>query len=118
MTLITLLPDILSESIQPIPQNDSDASYCKLLSKNDSLINPNDLTAAEAERQIRAFLEFPKSKIEVLGHTVVITKAHQSNEQKSTLDIKCSDGNYLSIDELIAPSGNKITAREFINGYS
>jgi methionyl-tRNA formyltransferase len=118
MTLITLLPNILDGLIQPIPQNDSDAIYCKLLSKNDSLLNPDKVTAIEAERQIRAFLEFPKSKIDVLGHTVVVTKAHISDEQKSSLDIKCSDGNILAIDELIAPSGNKITAREFINGYS
>jgi len=118
MTLVTLLPDILNGSIQPIAQNDSNASYCKMLSKNDSLLNPDILTAIEAERQVRAFLEFPKSKIEVLGHTVVVTKTHISNEQKSSLDIKFSDGNFLSIDELIAPSGNKITAREYINGYS
>jgi methionyl-tRNA formyltransferase len=118
MTLITLLPDILDGSIQPVPQNDSKASYCKLLSKNDSLIGPDKITSVEAERQIRAFLEFPKSKIEVLGRTIVVTKAHTSEEQRSVLDLKCSDGNFLSIDELIAPSGNKITAREFINGYS
>lgn len=118
MTLITLLPNILNGSIQPIPQNNSLASYCRLLSKNDSLLDPEKITATEAERQIRAFLEFPKSKIEVLGRTVVVTKAHVSIEQKSPLDVKFKDGKILSIDELIAPSGNKITAREFINGYS
>lgn len=118
MTLITLLPNILDESIQPIPQNDSEASYCRLLSKNDSLLNPEEITSSEAERQIRAFLEFPKSKIDVLGRTVVVTKAHLSDDQKSPLDVRFKDGKILSIDELIAPSGNKITAREFINGYS
>ncbi|MCX6728828.1 MAG: methionyl-tRNA formyltransferase [Candidatus Saccharibacteria bacterium] len=118
MTLITLLPDIINESIQPVSQNDSEASYCKLLSKKDSLLDPAEVTASEAERQVRAFLEFPKSKIDVLGHTVVVTKAHLSDEQLSPLDVKFKDGKILSIDELIAPSGNKITAREFINGYS
>jgi methionyl-tRNA formyltransferase len=118
MTLITLLPNILDGSIQPVPQNDNNASYCKLLTKNDSLINPDIISAGDAERQIRAFLEFPKSKIEVLGYTVVVTKAHISDEKKSALYLKCADGDFLSIDELIAPSGNKITAREFINGYA
>ena len=118
MTLITLLPNILDGSIQPIPQNNSLASYCRLLSKNDSLLDPEKITATEAERQVRAFLEFPKSKIDVLGRTVVVTKAHLSDDQKSPLDVKFKDGKILSIDELIAPSGNKITAREFINGYS
>ena len=118
MTLITLLPNILDGSIQPIPQNNNLASYCRLLSKNDSLLDPEKITATEAERQVRAFLEFPKSKIDVLGRTVVVTKAHLSDGQKSPLDVKFKDGKILSIDELIAPSGNKITAREFINGYS
>jgi methionyl-tRNA formyltransferase len=118
MTLIALLPDILDGSIQPIPQNDNEASYCKLLSKSNSLLIPDGLTAIQAERQIRAFLEFPKSRIEVLGYNIVVTKAHVSNEKDSPLDIQFADGKFLSIDELIAPSGNKITAREFINGYS
>lgn len=118
MILITLLPNILDESIQPIPQNNSEASYCRLLSKNDSLLDPANITAVDAERQIRAFLGFPKSKIDILGRMIVVTKAHLSDEQKSLLDIKFKDGKILSIDELIAPSGNKITAREFINGYS
>jgi methionyl-tRNA formyltransferase len=116
--LITLLPNILNGTIQPIPQNDKQASYCKLLSKSDSLLLPEQMTADAADRHVRAFLEFPKSKIEVLGHTVVVTKSHVSNDKKSETDVRCADGKYLSIDELIAPSGNKITAREFINGYS
>lgn len=118
MVLITLLPDILSESIQPIPQDDSKASYCVLLTKNDTILNPNEMTATQAERQVRAYLGFPKTKLNVLGYDVVIIKSHVSDEQKTPLDIIFKDGKYLSIDELIAPSGNKITAREFINGYS
>lgn len=117
-TLITLLPNILNGSIQPVPQKNDEASYCRLLNKNDVILVPNEVTAAEAERQVRAYLGFPKTKLDVLGHNVVITKAHVSNEQKSQLDIRFKDGKYLSIDELIAPSGNKVTAREFINGYS
>ncbi len=118
MTLITLLPDILNGSIQPVTQNNNDASYCNLLTKQDSALNINELTAIEAERQIRAYLEFPKSKIDILGRNIIVTKAHISDEQKSPMDVKCKDGAFLSIDELIAPTGNQITAREFLNGYS
>jgi methionyl-tRNA formyltransferase len=117
MTLITLLPDILEGSIQPIPQNDSEASYCGLLIKSDALLKPDEMTAIEAERQVRAYLEFPKTKINIMGYDIVITKAHLSTEQKSHLDVEFRDGKYLSIDNLIAPNGNKMTAREFINGY-
>lgn len=118
MTLVTLLPDIINGSIQPVPQDNNEAVYCKLLSKNDSLLVPSELTAFQAERQVRAFLEFPKSRIEVFGYNIVVIKAHVTSKQKSLTDVQFKDGNFLSIDELIAPSGNKITAREFINGYS
>lgn len=116
--LLSLLPGILDGTIQPAPQNESDATYCRLLSKNDAILNPNKVTAIEAERLVRAHLGFPKTKVDVIGHGIVITKAHVSSENKTHLDIKFKNGNYLSIDELIAPSGRIMTGREFLNGYN
>jgi len=118
VALISLLPGILDGSIQSAPQNESDATYCKLLGKNDSILNSNNVTANEAERLVRARLGFPKTKINVVDHYSVITKAHVSNIYKTPLDIKFKDGNYLSIDELVAPSGRTMTGREFLNGYN
>jgi methionyl-tRNA formyltransferase len=118
MALITLLPNILDGSIQPVTQNDADASYSKLLTKSDAVLIPDGISAIDAERQVRAYLGFPKTKLNLLGHDVVIIKAHVSDSQNTPLDIACKDGRYLSIDELIAPSGNAVTSREFINGYS
>jgi hypothetical protein len=34
------------------------------------------------------------------------------------LDIRFQDNNYLSIDELIAPSGRKMSGKDFLNGYN
>ncbi len=116
--LINLLPGILDGSIQPTPQDDSQAVYCKMLDKNDALLQPNQLSAAAAERLVRGHLDFPKTKIEINGHLVIITKAHVVYEHKTPLDVLCNDNNYLSIDELIAPSGRKMSARDFINGYT
>lgn len=118
MTLISLLPAILDGSLQPTLQDDSKATYCKLLEKDDSWLKADKLTASEAERFVRAHLEYPKTKIEVLGHKIIITKAHILNEHKTALDVLCHDKKYLSIDELIAPSGRLMTATDFLNGYS
>lgn len=117
-TLISLLPTILDESLQPTPQDNSKATYCKLLDKNDSWLKVNELTATKAERLVRAHLNFPKTKINVLNHIIIIIKSHVLNEQKTPLDIRCQDDNYLSIDELIAPSGRIMSAKDFINGYN
>jgi methionyl-tRNA formyltransferase len=118
-TLLQILPSVLSDpSIIPSPQDDSKAVYCSLLSKDDAWLKPESTTAVTAERLVRAYLGFPKTKIDILDRTLIITKAHVSSEQKSPLDIKCVNGDYLSIDELIAPSGRTMSARDFLNGYA
>lgn len=116
--LIDILPSILSGTLQPQPQDDKQATYCRLLQKSDSQLNLQTLTAVDAERVIRAHLGFPKSKLSLLGHSCVITRAHTSKTQKTSLDVQCQDGNYLSIDELIAPSGRRMDAAAFIRGYA
>lgn len=111
------LPMIIDGHSQPIPQNDDLATYCKLLSKDNSTLDTANLTAEQAERQVRAYLAFPKTKTIIDGHQIVITKAHVSSESASVLDLQCSDGRYLTIDQLIGPSGKPMSAHSFTNGY-
>lgn len=115
--LVTILPSIISGSLQPVAQNDSMATYCKLLHKEDGEINPKLLSSTQAERQIRAFLTYPKTKATIAGHSVIITKSHVKNVGETVLDIECNDGRFLSIDELIGPSGKAMNAKAFLNGY-
>ena len=114
--LIESLPNIIDGLQKPIKQDDNNATYCNLLNKNDSWLNPNNFTANEAERKVRAHLSFPKTKINILGKDIIITKSHVSSQQQAPTDILCKDNQYLSIDELIAPSGRKISAKDFLNG--
>ena len=116
--LMNMLPFILDGSLQPVSQDEAAATYCQLLNKFDAWIRFDEIDADVAEAQIRAQLIFPKSKTQILGHDVIITKSHISNDQKSRLDIECRDGRYLSIDELIAPNGRKMSGEAFLNGYS
>lgn len=116
--LVEILPLITSGDIQPVPQNESEATYCKLLQKSDSLLDTNTLTAVQAERIIRAHIGFPKTKISVMGHSVIILEAHVSDIQSSPLDIKFIDGSILKIDTLIAPSGKTMDGDSFVRGYS
>lgn len=117
-TLLELLPSILDNTIQPTPQDEEKASYCKLLSKEDTFLKPEMTTANQAECLVRAYLDFPRTKISIFEKDIIISKAHVADEQKTPLDILCSDNKYLSIDELIAPSGRTMSAKDFLNGYS
>jgi methionyl-tRNA formyltransferase len=114
--LIEHLEAILAGSLKPKPQDETEATFTRLLSKKDGEADfgqPADLI----ERQVRAFLDFPKSRAKVFGREIVITKARvSSGESDGNLVIKCQPG-YLEIVELTAPSGRTMSGAEFIRGY-
>jgi methionyl-tRNA formyltransferase len=116
--LLHILPAIIDGSLLPSPQNDNESTYCQLLDKKDALLQPDKITATEAERLVRAYLDFPRTKIGIGDNMIIITKSHVSSNQRSILDVPCMDGEYLSIDELIAPSGKTMSASAFLNGYA
>ncbi|AGL62412.1 methionyl-tRNA formyltransferase [Candidatus Saccharimonas aalborgensis] len=111
------LPSIVDGSLQPTPQNESEATYCPLLSKKESLLDPKKITPGDAEARIRAHLGFPRTRMTIAGHQIIVTKAHAVMSKRTPLDIQCKNGAYLSIDELIAPTGRTMDAKGFINGY-
>lgn len=117
-TLLQLLPGILDGTITPLSQDDSKATYTKLLSRDDAALRPEQTSAIDAERKVRAHLTFPKTKTNVLGHDIIITKAHVSDIKNTPLDIECQGGAFLSIDELVAPSGKTMSAEAFLRGYA
>lgn len=116
--LLRTLPHILDGFLTPKPQDDTLATYCQLLQKTDGSIGPATSTAQEAERKVRAYAGFPKTRTEINGQSIVITKAHISDIAKTPLDVTFSDGSILSIDELIAPSGKLMNADAFLRGYA
>lgn len=116
--LISTLPAVLDGQLRAVEQDSSQATYSKLFTKDDALLQPKTMTAAQAERKVRAHLSFPKTKYTVIGHDIIITKAHVQSEQKTPLDIVCQDGAFLSVDELIAPSGRLMSGDAFLNGYA
>jgi methionyl-tRNA formyltransferase len=128
--LSVTLPSIMSGALQPTPQHNEVATYCQLLRKEDGLltaekITKDAITAEQAERRVRAYLAYPKTKVTVTGQHIVVTKAHVTSpqalqaaeKQPSVLDLACIDGQFLTIDELIGPSGKIMDAKAFLNGY-
>lgn len=116
--LLSILPSIVEGTLRPAPQDNTQATYCQLLTKEDAWIDTTQVKAVEAERQVRAHLSWPKSKLQFGTHTLIITKAHVSHTAKTPLDVACQDGAFLSIDELIAPSGRRMQADAFLRGYA
>lgn len=114
-----VLPAILDGSLQPIEQNEDDATYTKLLTKADSMIDPSVLTADEIERKVRAHLTYPKTKTTIADQLVILTKTHTENETSTKdLVLACKDGTKLVVDELIGPNGKTMSGQAFKNGYA
>jgi methionyl-tRNA formyltransferase len=115
--LINKLPVILSGELQPMTQKEDDATYCSLLTKADGDLNLTKLTPGEAEARIRAYLVYPRTRVTIGSYSIIVTKAHGVMTQKTPLDLVCANGAFLSIDELIAPSGKTMSGDDFLRGY-
>jgi methionyl-tRNA formyltransferase len=113
--LLDSLPAILSGELKPVPQSDN-ATYCQLITKQDGIMDWNK-SASRLEREVRAYAKWPKSRAILGTKEVIVTKAHVASERKTQLDIMCAD-TFLSIDELIGPSGRTMSAKDFLNGYA
>lgn len=116
--LVQNLPRIIDESLVPTEQLEDEASYCSLLRPQDGEIIPAEATPGAAEAKIRAYIGYPKTRIRLADYHLIVTKAHGVMTKKTPLDLECSNGAFLSIDEVIAPrSGKRMSGADFLRGY-
>jgi len=129
--LIKTIPDYISGKIKPAEQNHNNATFCKIIKKQDGGINWHK-SAQEIYNQYRAFVEWPGIFSElIIYNKKLIVKFIEINltDKKSNnligeffienkkLFINCGDNNLLEIKKL-QPQGKKnMTADAFINGY-
>lgn len=104
-------------------------TYSRKLTKDDGRIDWTK-PAKQIEREINAFIEWPKSYTTLAGKDVIVTKAHaipstvgkkpgdiEVIKEQGMLMVSCGSG-YLCIDTL-KPAGKKeMSAKEFLTGYS
>lgn len=129
-TLVSKLPAILSNTINPLPQDHKAATYCQIIKKSNGQIDW-EKPAEQLEREVRAYLGWPGSSTSLGEINAVITKAHAvpSNTpgaKPGTLDIQQDLGvlmvetskGRLCIDRLIPAGRREMTAAEFLRGYA
>jgi methionyl-tRNA formyltransferase len=116
--LIETLPRILSGELTGTPQQNDGVSYTTLLSKDLGILDPLTDTADVLERKIRAYLNYPKTRLTFKNIEVIITSAKVvTDKYAAPLVIECADDTFLSIEELIAPSGKRMSGEAFLRGY-
>jgi methionyl-tRNA formyltransferase len=123
--LVKYLPDYISGDLKPFPQpDDISPSYSRKLTKQDGIIDWNK-AADQIDREIRAFIEWPKSRAVLNGLEVIITKASVIKEQGEPGSIRVSRDqlvifaktNALQIESLKPAGKNNMDVRSFLAGY-
>jgi methionyl-tRNA formyltransferase len=122
--LLEHLPGILNGSLVPSEQDDSQATYDQLITKDAALIDWRQ-PASLIERQVRAYALWPKSRTQIGGIDAVITAAHVIPGQGTPgviwlqgreLGMYTTEG-ILVIDQLV-PAGKKpMSGGDFLLGY-
>ena len=124
--LITTLPDYLAGKINPQPQKEEGSSYAAMLTKQQGLLEFSK-SAAELERMIRAFDDWPgtfmlvsEQIFKVRGAEIIINLNLLTGE-RSVMDgfpvVGTADG-VLKFGE-VQPAGKKwMSGVDFIRGYS
>lgn len=75
LLLSDCIVDYLKGRLQAIPQNESQATYVKLLTREDGRLDPTQQTAAEMERMMRAYDPWPGTYYEWNGRRIKILQA-------------------------------------------
>lgn len=123
-----MIVQVLNElpNIAHRPQSEAGISIAPKLSKEDAEINWN-LDAFDIDAKIRACITWPGSyflsnlgRIKLIA-TTPIAQSHNDKPgtivDKKNLIIACGK-NYLKLERIIAPSGKKISVKDFLNGIS
>ncbi len=119
--LTTLGADLILQTIadRPVPRpQQGTPTFTKRLDKSLSPLDPEHKTAAQLDREVRAYLGFPKSKFTYHAIDCTILKAHPASSPSSELDLICADGAYLVIDLLQPASRSPMTPADFLRGYA
>lgn len=119
------------QNINPIKQNEEEATYVKTIKKEDGLIDLENETAEYIERKIRAYNPWPSAYISIDNKLFKIYKAKiidnvdvenlkiiQNNIYLSNTDMFFKTKNkYLQILELQPESKKRMSIQDYLNGY-
>lgn len=127
--ILESIPLYLNGDIEPKPQDDSSATYCGLLSKQDGLADWSGSRAAEIYNQFRAYLVWPGLWSKYKGKILKITKCQVSDIEPGPgkapgsvflvgeeVFVACKGGS-LQIEAVQLEGKQPVAAKDFINGH-
>ena len=123
--LITTIKKFIDHEIQPTVQDETLATYCKLITKEEAKINWAD-SAKNISSKIRAFYPWPvawtnldNKRVKIFPPIVIIENKKQPGEifeYENSLAVGCGD-NSIVISSMQIEGKNKILSSDFIMGH-
>jgi len=95
--LVRVVNDIIGKHLNPIPQNESNATYCKPILKDDGLIDWG-LHANQLERMVRAYNPWPTAHTSMNGRSLAILEAALLESPPYAAETK-APGTVLGVDK-------------------
>jgi methionyl-tRNA formyltransferase len=123
--LVRVLPRWLAGTIEPAPQDEAAVTYCSILTKQDGWLK-TEMSAAEAERAVRAYDPWPgafvmdgasrlsiwKARVQPDGHGRVAGSVALIEKLPA---VAFRDG-WLVLEELQKPGGKRVTGQQYLAG--
>lgn len=118
--MVDKLAQIVTGQITGTPQDDNLAIYCHMITKDDGILRPDVMTARECYNRLRALSQWPKCRISIANHEVIVAKAKllDNFQGDSWPDvIPCHNNSALQIIEIVNPkSGRRMPVTDYLNG--
>jgi len=129
-SLVNILPMYISGEVTPRGQDVSThPTFSRKLTKEDGTIDWHK-SAKQIEREVRAFIEWPRNRTTIGGKDIIVTKAYsvpvnhsdtkpgdvEAVKEAGVLMVECGSGS-LCIERLQPAGKNEMTAAAFLAGY-
>lgn len=108
----SLLASTLIQPIVETPQDDAQVTFCSKLSREDGKVSPDDMTAEEIDRHVRALVPWPGVTMELDGSPVKILSVslHATDD---SVPVHCKDDTVLHVRKLQVPGRTPVKGTEW-----
>lgn len=124
------LPRVDRGEVEPVPQDEREATYAPMLKRKDGLIDWS-MSAGEIANRVRAFQPWPGTYSNFRGGRLIVWRAREAPDAACSSDAKagkilsiadsgimiaCASSSALRIEEVQVEGKRRVPAREFANG--
>ncbi len=110
-----LLVETLTRPLSPLPQDPSQVTICRKLSRKDGEVSPAAMTAEEIDRRVRALVPWPGIRCDVYGEPVKLLVT-ALEPQVDPLALPCKNGTTLYVRKLQSPGGKPLSGTDWQRG--